>query len=290
MHSAQPEVDDQSNGSNPSWNALYELTDSQCGLFSRDQARQAGFSDQLLHKHVLGGRLERVHRGIYRLTRFPESARAQEDLVAAWLWSGSAGVFSHETALQLHGLTDLLPAKLTLTLPAAWQRRRLTPPPGVRVCFADLSEADRCWIGAVPVTTPARSINDLAAAMGDLGQIEAAVLQALRRGIATPGQLLGAVEALAVAQGWAGQRPRPTPPGSWSLEVVSGTGGAPPARWQEDAVALAAEAGASLRHADYAPLTRVMTIELTWPSGEPGRAARSAEVRAAAARRFGWEP
>jgi hypothetical protein len=41
------------------------------------QAREAGFSDQLLYNHVHAGNLERVQRAIYRVTRFPESGRRQ---------------------------------------------------------------------------------------------------------------------------------------------------------------------------------------------------------------------
>jgi len=49
-----------------------------------------------------------VRRGVYRLEHFP--AGEHEDLVALWLWTDRAGVFSHETALALHGLSDTLPS------------------------------------------------------------------------------------------------------------------------------------------------------------------------------------
>jgi len=51
----------------------------------------------------------------------------------AWLWSEQAGVISHQTALSLHGLSDVLPAQAHLTLPAAWSKRRFRVPPDV-VC------------------------------------------------------------------------------------------------------------------------------------------------------------
>jgi hypothetical protein len=37
--------------------------------------------------------------------------------VVAWLWSDKQGVFSHQTALALHGLSDTLSAKAHLSLP-----------------------------------------------------------------------------------------------------------------------------------------------------------------------------
>ncbi len=86
---------------------------------------------------------------------------AHEDLAALWLWSGQAGVFSHETALALHGLTGAQPAHLTL--PASWAKRRLVVPEGVVLHFGDVAAHERCWVGPVPVTTPSRSRADCAA-------------------------------------------------------------------------------------------------------------------------------
>ena len=94
----------------PSWDSLYEVAADQQGCFTREPAREAGFSDPLPYQHIHAGNLERVQRGIYRVTRFPESGRAHEDLVILWLWSCSKGVFSHETAPRLHGLSDTLPS------------------------------------------------------------------------------------------------------------------------------------------------------------------------------------
>src|SRR5688572_30913165 len=105
----------------PDWNRLYETASSQGGLFTTQQAVTAGHSSQLLLHHLRAGRIVRVRRGIYRLVHFPPSEH--EGLVEIWLWSEQAGVFSHETALGLHDLSDALPAKLHLTLPRAWRSR-----------------------------------------------------------------------------------------------------------------------------------------------------------------------
>src|SRR3954468_5580521 len=107
----------------PSWDKLYELAAAQGGYFARSQANAAGYSDPLLHYYVTRRRLERTARGLFRLVHFPPSD--DEDLVAAWLWSGRQGVFSHETALRLHLLSDVLPSEKHLTVPLAWRRRRL---------------------------------------------------------------------------------------------------------------------------------------------------------------------
>ena len=58
-----------------------------------------------------------------------------EELVIAWLWSDKQGVFSHQTALALHGLSDALPSKAHILLPATWRARRLRVPADVIVRF-----------------------------------------------------------------------------------------------------------------------------------------------------------
>src|SRR5258707_546573 len=136
----------------PDWNRLFETAASQQGLFTTQQAAEAGYSPQLLVHYVQSGRAVRVRRGIYRLVHFP--AGEQEELVAAWLWSERAGVVSHQTALALHGLSDALPTHVHLTLPSAWRRRRFRVPAGIVLHHADVPSEDCAWYGAVPITAP----------------------------------------------------------------------------------------------------------------------------------------
>ena len=124
----------------PDWDRLYETAAGQEGYFSTAQAKAAGYSPQLLARHMGNGRIARARRGIYRLTHFP--AGEHEELVVVWLWSERAGVFSHETALFLHGLSDALPSRVHLTLPAAWRSRRLRVPKGVATHFSDIAEQE----------------------------------------------------------------------------------------------------------------------------------------------------
>jgi predicted transcriptional regulator of viral defense system len=83
-----------------------------------------------------------------------------EDLVVVWLWTEGQGVFSHETALMLHGLSDALPARAHMTLPEEWRSRRLRIPEGVIPYFAPVPESDWTWHGAVHVTTVSRTLID----------------------------------------------------------------------------------------------------------------------------------
>jgi len=178
----------------PDWNRLFETAAGQQGLFTTQQAIEAGYSPQLLVHYVHGGRAVRVRRGIYRLVHFP--AGDHEDLVAAWLWSERAGVVSHQTALSLHGLSDVLPTHVHLTLPGAWRRRRLRVPEGVVLHYADVSPEDRTWFGAVPMTTAGRSLTDCAREGLSPELLRQAAQQALRRGLVTKAELGAVKEAL----------------------------------------------------------------------------------------------
>ncbi len=146
----------------PDWDALFETAAAQSGLFTTAQAESAGYSPQLIAKHLAAGRFARVRRAIYRLVHFPPGEN--EDLVAIWLWSDRAGVFSHETALFLHNLSDAMPARAYLTLPTSWSRRRLRAPSGLAISHANLEKADRAWVGPLPVTSARRAVADCAAA------------------------------------------------------------------------------------------------------------------------------
>jgi predicted transcriptional regulator of viral defense system len=130
------------------------------GLFTTQQAAEAGYSPQLLLHHLAIGTVVRLRRGIYRLVHFPPGEH--EELVTAWLWSERSAVFSHQTALALHRLSDAMPARLHLTLPAGWQRRRFRVPEGVALHHADVPPPDRTRLGPVPITSVKRTLNDCA--------------------------------------------------------------------------------------------------------------------------------
>ncbi|MDX1999254.1 MAG: type IV toxin-antitoxin system AbiEi family antitoxin domain-containing protein [Thermoanaerobaculia bacterium] len=172
----------------PDWDHLYKVAEGQAGYFTTRQAAEAGYSPQLL-VYLSGKKVSRVRRGIYRLIHF--SASDHEELVMLWLWSKRAGVFSHETALALHDLSDVLPGKVHMTLPRAWQRRRLRVPEGLVLHFANVEEAERGHFGAVPVTVPLRTLRDCLAMDLAPGLIDQAIFQARHRGLITAAEAAG---------------------------------------------------------------------------------------------------
>ena len=163
----------------PSWDALYTIAELQAGYFTTAQGSQAGYSPQLLYKHLKGGRLRRVRHGIYRLVHFPKSD--EEVLVVYWLWAERNGVFSHETALFLHDLSDVLPNRATLTVPEHWRTRRLRVPSGLILRYGHVDETERTRLGPVPITNPSRAIRDVIDTDLSPEHIELALAQALHR-------------------------------------------------------------------------------------------------------------
>jgi predicted transcriptional regulator of viral defense system len=165
----------------PSWDALYATAELQAGYFTTTQGAEAGYSPQLLYKHLKAGRVRRVRRGIYRLVHFPMSD--EEHLVECWLWAEQAGVFSHETALFYHDLSDVLPKQVYLTVPEAWRGRRLRVPEGLVLRYGHVAEAERTWLGPVPITKPARAIRDVIDTHLSSEHIERALAEARHRGL-----------------------------------------------------------------------------------------------------------
>src|SRR5574340_53800 len=142
---------------------LYQIAEGQGGYFTAKQAASLGYTASKRNYHVGVGNWVREHRGIYRLALFPAPARP--DLILWWLWSRGhsdvpQGVFSHRTALALHDLTDVNPAKLDLTVPPSF-RKGSAIPRVLRLHFADVAASDTENIESVPVTTALRTILDV---------------------------------------------------------------------------------------------------------------------------------
>ena len=178
----------------PDWDHLFETAVAQDGLFTTQQAAEAGYSPQLLAHHLGAGRMVRVRRGVYRLVHFP--AGDHEDLTVVWLWSEREGVFSHQTALALHDLSDVLPARVHFTLPEAWRKRRLRAPNGVVLHYGDVAESERRWFGPVPATAPLRTLEDCAAEHLPPELLRDAARDALDRGLVARDELAAVETAL----------------------------------------------------------------------------------------------
>src|SRR5215212_5929960 len=173
---------------------LFEIASEQGGYFTAEQARACGYSWALLSHHVKSGRFIRVRRGLYRYRDYPSSPR--EDVLAAWLAVGKEStVVSHESALDLLDLSDVIPDAAHLSVPRA--RRNLPSLPGVKIhtTARPLGPSDLAYGHGMVITSATRTILDAAETATAPDQIELAAVQAVERGLASPDQLrLGAAE------------------------------------------------------------------------------------------------
>ena len=161
------------------------------GYFTRRQALECGLSDVQLFYHSQTGRFGRVHQGVYRLRDYPSSSL--EPVVAAWLAVGrEKTVVSHESALELHNLSDVIPIAIHLTVSRT--SHNLPKLPGVRIHTTTRPSipTDFVWRDGIRVTSVSRSILDSAEKGTAPEQIDMAIRQAIERGWTTSNRLLDA--------------------------------------------------------------------------------------------------
>jgi len=141
----------------PPRDRLQDLATTQSGYFTLNQALEAGFtSAEQLEIHE---RVERCGEGVYRFLLHPPSEH--EDLVVIWLQTEKKCVFSHDTALALHELSDILPVRIHLTVPPGWkpiEGMALVPHAVLHYGTVEPTEID--WMGPVPFTKPLRTLVD----------------------------------------------------------------------------------------------------------------------------------
>jgi len=142
---------------------LYDLAEGQAGYFTAAQARSVGVHQVRLVQLRQSGDIERTSRGVYRLGRFPISPLGQYMEAALWPQVRRPdvhGVISHASALALHELSEVSPAKIHISLPPNLRVRRALPRQFV-LHFEALDPADVQLVEGVPVTTPVRTIRDV---------------------------------------------------------------------------------------------------------------------------------
>src|ERR1700723_2650463 len=165
---------------------LHDIAQSQQGLFTTKQAIRSRFAEKTHSYHVKAGNWIREHRGIYRLADFPTPERP--DLMLWYLWSRDRqehpdGIYSHDTALSLHELSDIMPSKLHMTVPREFRRNSRIPE--ILVLHREhLDTGEVQEMHGIRVTRPLRTIVDLLrSGHGDRGQLKLAVDEAIRRGL-----------------------------------------------------------------------------------------------------------
>jgi predicted transcriptional regulator of viral defense system len=173
---------------------LYQTAEAQQGYFTYRQALESGHSSPSHVYHVKTGSWIREYRGIYRLARFPA---AQDGHYVLWtLWSRNEagepqGVFSHQTALSIHELSDVMPSKLHMTVPPRF--RRTAAIPKVLVLHkANMPPEDVEQRQGYRVVKPLRAVDDLLREGSEApDRLRQALLEGLRRGLIAQAELEG---------------------------------------------------------------------------------------------------
>ncbi len=142
-----------------------ELAERQHGVVTLDQLRELGYTRRMVASRVRKGRFAPVLRGVYAIG--PRlSARSRE--MAAVLQGDGGAVLSHRSAAALWGIFTL-PDRSPGTDPGCCEvsvlaSRRFRRVPGVLAhCVVTLPDEDRTEREGVPLTTPERTVLDLAA-------------------------------------------------------------------------------------------------------------------------------
>lgn len=163
--------------------ALHEIAFRQAGYFTSRQALGAGFSAQSQKYHADRGSWVRLERGLYRLAAWPPH---ESDPFSRWAaWSEGRGVISFASAAAVYDIGDLDPREVHLTLPTE-HRTRLA---GVELHCAMLTKDEIEPRDTFRVTTPTRTVLDLADAPITQEQFTELATDALDRSLTDPSRL-----------------------------------------------------------------------------------------------------
>ncbi len=145
----------------------------QHGVVTRSQLLRAGVSPDVVDRRATTGRLRRIHQGVYLVGPIA-AARSRE--MAAVLAYGAGAVLSHWSAAVCW---QILPAREQASVDVLVAGRRLASRPGLCIhlvrtlCADEITTHDN-----IPITTPARTLYDLAGC-AELRELERALAEAL---------------------------------------------------------------------------------------------------------------
>ncbi|MDF1488419.1 type IV toxin-antitoxin system AbiEi family antitoxin domain-containing protein [Tessaracoccus caeni] len=135
---------------------LWEAADTQHGFVTAQQAADVGVSKQTLQMLVHRGTLKRVAHGVYRFPQYPVGEHDQLMLAVLWTRVPEA-VLSHETALDVYGISDVNPNRIHVTVGKDRRFRRASGEDYV-VHYQDLAPKQVGWWQEIPTVTPVTAI------------------------------------------------------------------------------------------------------------------------------------
>jgi hypothetical protein len=140
--------------------AIARIAVRQHGNVTRLALLRLGLDDHAIRHRVKGGRLHRVHWGVYSVGRPP--ATPLERAAAAVLACGSGAVLSHGSAAALWGLQKIWREPLHVTVPGDRRPPRIRVHRSTRLIRRDV----RTQLG-IRVSSPARTVLDCAPELSD---------------------------------------------------------------------------------------------------------------------------
>jgi very-short-patch-repair endonuclease len=166
---------------------VVELAQRQHGVVARRQLLEAGVSSASVGRMLASGWLRRVHAGVYATAGRPRTAHPR--WMAAALAGGPEALLSHTSAGGLWGMIDPVPGPVHVTASGGGHRR-------IGIVFHradDLGEIRRVR-DRIPVTTPTRTVLDLAAVLSTR-RLGRAIERADRHGLLEVAELVQLCEA-----------------------------------------------------------------------------------------------
>jgi Transcriptional regulator, AbiEi antitoxin/AbiEi antitoxin C-terminal domain/Protein of unknown function (DUF559) len=158
--------------------ALAALAGRQHGVVARAQLLDLGLGRRAIAHRIELGRLHPIHRGVYAVGHRVLSREAV--YMAAVLVAPGAAVLSHRSAAALWGIRHTDRAAVEITVPRALRAR-----PAIDAHRATLPPDEVTTHNGIPVTTPPRTLLDLAAVLRP-AQLERAINEAEVRRLGDP--------------------------------------------------------------------------------------------------------
>ncbi|MFF0494827.1 hypothetical protein ACFYU5_00345 [Nocardia aobensis] len=172
------------------WWVLRQLADRHAGYFTTRIVLRAG-CEHRIRGALSDGSVIRVGLGILRMADWPDGPLDEYAMWSAW-FDGAAAV-SHHSAAELHGLGRLRPRFLHLSASAG----RPPAAPRLVVLRRDLHRGDVESAGAFLVTTPVRTVLDLAETGIGQGALDEVVADAVAIHRCIPHEIASASAGLA---------------------------------------------------------------------------------------------